>query len=90
MGCPPQVFTSVTPEQLVRIMKKAAAAGLRLEGNAGQVSHAAFSVSWHFDPANNTFTIQCTEHPFLAPCTLINSRIHELVQSCRFEMTVKA
>jgi hypothetical protein len=90
MACPPQVFTSVTPEQLVRIMKKAAAAGIRLEGSAGQITHSGLSVSWHFDPTNNTFTIQCFKRPFLTPCTLINSRIHELIQSCRFETTVKA
>jgi hypothetical protein len=87
MGCPPQVFTSVTPEQFARIMKTAAAAGLRLESNPGQISLSGFSVNWHFDPSKHTFTIQCTKCPLLTPCSLINGRIHELVQSCRFKTT---
>jgi len=90
MGCDAQVFTSVTPEQFARILKKAAESGLRLGGNRGELSHSGFSIAWHFDPDNNTFTVQCTKHPFLMPCTFINSRMHDLVQSCRLETTLNA
>ena len=80
MACPEQVFNSISAEQFALIVDKAAAAGININGHAGEMSRAGFSVRWEFEPATRTFTIQCIERPFLISCAAINNRIQELVR----------
>jgi hypothetical protein len=83
MTCPAQVFRSVTRDQFARIVQKAAAAGVVLDGHAGEVTHAAFALKWRFEPATGVFTVQCTRRPFIVSCSTINGRINELMDLCR-------
>jgi hypothetical protein len=79
MPCAAQVFSSVTVEQFGCIVAKAAASGIKLAGNADEMSRSGFTVNWQFDPAAATLTIQCTEHPFIVSCGTVNDRIHDIV-----------
>lgn len=83
MTCPAQVFRSVTRDQFARIVLKAAAAGISLEGQAGEVTHSAFVLKWRFEPAAGVFIVQCTQRPFIVSCATINGRINELMDLCR-------
>jgi hypothetical protein len=55
--------------------------GLSLSGNAGQASKQGFTVSWSYDPVAKVLEIQCLSAPFLVPCSTINGKIHDLVES---------
>jgi hypothetical protein len=83
MPCAAQVFSAVTTEQFSCIVAKAAAAGISITGNAGEMSKSGFKVQWQFDPAASTLTIQCIDHPFFVSCGTVNSRVHDIVEACQ-------
>jgi hypothetical protein len=83
MSCPPQAFHSVTPAQFARIVEKAAAAGIRIDGSSGELSHLAITIRWRFESETGVFAVQCTRRPFMVSCAQINSRIKELVGLCQ-------
>jgi hypothetical protein len=81
MSCAKQTFTGLTPDQFTALTAKAVASGLSLSGNAGQASKDGFTVSWTYDPIARVLEIQCLSAPFLVPCSSINGKIHDLVES---------
>jgi hypothetical protein len=81
-SCATQSFTNVSSDQFACLVAKANAAGIEISGNAGNASKDGITIQWKFDPGTNTLTIQCTSSPFLVPCGTINSKIHDLVDSC--------
>jgi hypothetical protein len=83
MPCAAQVFHPVTQEQFGAIAAKAAASDINLAGNSGEVSHSGFTITWAFDPASSTLTIQCTDHPFVVSCGTVNARIHDIVDAAQ-------
>jgi hypothetical protein len=89
MPCAAQVFGSVTVEQFGCIVAKAAADGINIVGNAGEMTHSGFTVNWRFDPAAATLTIQCTGHPFIVSCGTVNGRIHDIVDGCQHAAVVR-
>jgi hypothetical protein len=44
-------------------------------------SQSGFTVTWNYDPVAGVLEIQCVSAPFLVPCSTINGRIHEMVES---------
>jgi hypothetical protein len=82
MSCAKQTFSGLTPDQFTALIAKAGASGLSLTGNTGQAAKNGFTVSWNYDPAAGILEIQCLSAPFLVPCSTINGRIHDLVDSC--------
>ncbi len=82
MACAKQIFDQITQEHFGSIVQKAAEAGLPLAGNAGQASKSGFTVVWQYDPVGQLLEIQCLDAPFLVPCSMINGKIHDLVDSC--------
>jgi hypothetical protein len=81
MSCAKQTFTGLTPDQFAALAAKANASGLALSGNVGQASKSGFKVTWNYDPTAEVLEIQCVSAPFLVPCSTINGRIHDLVDS---------
>ena len=82
MPCAKQTFNQITQDQFNCLVQKAGASGLPLTGNTGQATKNGFNVSWNYDPSAQVLEIQCLAEPFLVPCSAINSKIHELVDSC--------
>jgi hypothetical protein len=81
MSCAKQTFTGLSPDQFTALGAKATASGLNLSGNSGQASKDGFTVTWSYDPAGRVLEIQCVSAPFLVPCSTINGRIHDMVES---------
>jgi len=81
-SCATQVFSNVTPAQFDCLSQNASAAGINISGNTGSASQDGITVEWTFDPTAATLSIQCTSAPFFALCGTINSKIHDLVESC--------
>jgi hypothetical protein len=81
MSCAKQTFSGLTQDQFTALAAKGAASGLALSGNRGQAAKNGFTVTWNYDPAAGVLEIQCVSAPFLVPCSTINGRIHDLVDS---------
>jgi hypothetical protein len=81
MSCAKQTFTGLTPDQFTALAAKGAASGLAVSGNQGQATKNGFKVTWNYDPTAGVLEIQCVSAPFLVPCSTINGRIHDLVDS---------
>ncbi len=63
--------------------KQAAAQyGIVVNSNSGSASKDGFTVAWKYDPAAQTLALQCTDSPWWAPCSLINSKINDAVEDC--------
>lgn len=80
--CPPQLFTSFTPDQFTCLLTKARAAGIAITATSGTSSKDGITIEWAFDPAAQTLSIQCTAAPFFIPCETINTTIQNLVAGC--------
>lgn len=75
----PQVFQGITLEQYARLVAKAKAAGIDLNGNSGTASKFGAEISWNYAPAAQELTLQCLKHPFFMSDADINTRLHSLV-----------
>ena len=85
-ACAAQVFSGISPDRFNCLIKEAAASGITISGNQGQtvIKHGLVSaqISWSFDPASQTLTLQYLNPGFLAPCDRVNGMLHDLVDSC--------
>ena len=82
-GCDPQTFSSITPTQFACIAQKAEeATGIVISGNSGTASQSGITISWNYDPAAQTLTIQCVDKPFFPTCGMIASQVQSLVDGC--------
>lgn len=79
-GCATQTFNSVSPAAWSCLKAKAADAGFPINSDAGSQSAQGFTISWAYDPAAQTLQITCTNSPFWATCSLINGKIHDLIE----------
>src|SRR5262249_49386138 len=79
--CEAQIFSNITRERWVGMQSKAGQLGVELAGDSGQASRQGFTFTWNYDESMQTLMIQCLEHPFFAPCALVNSKLKELVDS---------
>ena len=76
----PQTFNGISPQQYARLVEKAKAAGIDLQGNTGTASKYGVEVSWNYRPEAQELTLQCLKTPFFLSAADINSKIHSLVR----------
>lgn len=81
-SCATQSFSNITLDRFNCLVTKAKAAGINISGYSGSVSQDGITIAWTFEPTANTLSIQCTSAPFFVPCGTVNSKIHDLVDSC--------
>ncbi|HEX8325083.1 MAG TPA: hypothetical protein VF595_14355 [Tepidisphaeraceae bacterium] len=77
-ACDPVVFEDVSPEKWACLQAKIAAEGYAVTGDAGEATASGVTLTWAYDSAAQTLTIQCTKHPFVLPCALVNAKIKSL------------
>ncbi len=82
-GCKPQFFTAVDAATFNALQAKGKAAGLPIAGNEGQATTMGVTLRWHYDPAAQALTVECTDAPFFVPCSTVTARVQELVDGCR-------
>ena len=81
-GCEAVTVPGVTRAHLVSFLEQGARIGLPGlvgQGDRGEASHSGVTVQWNFDEAQGALTVQCTKSPMLLPCTMINTRIKEML-----------
>jgi len=79
--CEAQIFSNITRERWAGMQSKAGQLGVELSGDSGRASRQGFTFSWSYDESMQTLVIQCLEHPFFAPCSLVNAKLKELVDA---------
>ncbi len=83
MPCPRQTFSDFSQDQFDCLIRKGAAAGIAINGTTGQASTNGITVVWDYDAIGLKLELECTESPFFIPCAIIESKIRDLVESCR-------
>jgi hypothetical protein len=76
----PQVFKGVTPEQYARLVEKASASGIELNGNNGTASRFGVEIAWNYSPDTQELTLQCLNAPFFMSAADVDARIQKLVR----------
>jgi hypothetical protein len=80
-SCAAQTFDNISPAKWLSLQTRAAENNIDLTGDTGQTSREGFTFSWEYDSSTARLKIQCLEHPFWAPCSSVNGRIHDLVDA---------
>ncbi len=81
-GCTPQTFTGITAATLACLQAQGVAAGVPITGDTGTATTMGVTIRWSYDPASETLVIECTDAPFFVPCSVVHSRVSELIRSC--------
>ena len=55
---------------------------IMITADSGNAGADGFTVHWNYDPTSQILSIQCTDSPFLVPCSTINSKINDEVEAC--------
>ena len=76
----PQTFHGVTPERYARLVEKASAAGIPMDGNAGSAAKFGVEVAWNYSPETQELTIHCLRTPFFLNAGDVEAKIRSLVQ----------
>jgi hypothetical protein len=77
--CPAQSFPNITPDKWQALIEKGAQYQFPLGGDSGQSTEKEFTFCWQYDATSSILTIQCLDHPFLTPCSVINKKIQALI-----------
>jgi hypothetical protein len=78
-ACATQTFNGVSPTAWACLKAKAAAAGFPIASDSGAQSSQGFTITWAYDPNQQSLQVTCTDSPFWAPCSTINGKIHEVI-----------
>lgn len=76
----PQVFHGIAPEQYARLVEKARAAGIDLDGPSGTANKFGVEVSWSYVAATRELTLQTLKTPFFVNAADVDSKIQSLVK----------
>jgi hypothetical protein len=81
-SCATQTFTGIAEAEFNSLIQKTTASGIAISGNAGQASKDGITVRWLFDPARQSLELPCMNTPFFLSCGAVNSKLHDMVESC--------
>jgi hypothetical protein len=82
-GCSEQVFNGITQSRWDCIKQAIQARmGVAISTDSGTTSKSSFNMRWNFDPLTQILTIQCTDKPFIIPCSAIESTVTAIVNGC--------
>jgi hypothetical protein len=69
-ACNEQVFTGITPARWDCIREAMQGrTGVAITADSGAASKSGFTMRWNFDPVTQVLSVQCTEKPFIIPCS---------------------
>ena len=81
-SCGMQTFNNVNQGIWQCLCSKAAQYGVTISGDSGSASSHGFTVTWNYDPGAQTLQLQVTDKPWWAPCSTVNSKVHDEIDSC--------
>jgi hypothetical protein len=81
-ACAMQSFGNVTNDVWNCCKAAADKYGVEITTDSGSTTSHGFTVSWNYNAPNQVLQLQVTDKPFWAPCSLVNSKIHDAVDEC--------
>ncbi len=81
-ACAMLTYNNVTPAAWQCGVQFAADHGVQITSNQGSATVSGFTIAWNYNPSGQTVSLQCTDSPFIVPCSLINNFIDSTVQKC--------
>jgi len=81
-ACGMQSFSNVTADVWNCCKSTAANYGVQISSDSGSASSHGFTVNWNYDASSQVLQLQVTDKPFWAPCSIVNSKIHDAVDEC--------
>lgn len=63
-------------------IKQAVSQYIQNPPNAGTKTVDGFTIVWSYNPGNLQLQVQCTDSPWWAPCSTINSKINDVIDPC--------
>jgi hypothetical protein len=75
-------YNNVTSAAWSCCVNAAAQYGVQITGPSGEANKDGFTIVWNYNQGAQTLSIQCTDSPFWAPCSLINGKIDGAVEAC--------
>jgi hypothetical protein len=79
-ACDTQTFVGVSSAAWECLKAKAATEGITITADVGNYTQSGFTVAWSYDRNSQKLAMACTDRPFWAPCSTVNSKIHEFVE----------
>lgn len=80
MALPVQSFQGITPARFAAlaatVLEKV---GVAVSGNSGTASYKDYTLTWTYDPATETLTLQCLKKPLDVPAWIVQNKIRSLV-----------
>jgi hypothetical protein len=81
-ACGMQSFSNVNAGVWSCCQATAEKYGVTISGDTGSASAHGFTVNWNYDVQSQVLQLQVTDKPFWAPCSTVNSKIHDAVDEC--------
>lgn len=81
-ACAMLSYNNVTPSAWQCGVNLAKNYGVNITSNTGSASSSGFTIAWNYNPGAQTLQIQCTDSPWIVPCSVINSKINSEIESC--------
>lgn len=82
-ACDPNLFGNIDRPAFNRLIATLAKQYPNIDpsnvADTGQESGDGYTISWDFNEAAQTLTVQCLDSPWYAPCSAINEAIEEAV-----------
>ena len=84
MPCDARNYDKVTDAVFQCLAAKAAEFGIKISADSGTAKKSGFKISWNYDRAAKTLTLQCLDKPpVLFKCKDVNEKMDEVVNGCR-------
>ena len=81
MACEPLKYSGVDDAKWVRVRDLVGREyDIGIESDSGEASKKGFTLSWTYDPDQQTLEIQCLKKPFFVPCGAVNDRIKGIAE----------
>lgn len=90
MACSMQSFNNVTAGVWQCLVTKVGKYGVNITTNTGDAESHGVKVHWNYDPASQILQVQAMKTPFFIPCSLVNSKLHDVMDECYANNNVSA
>ena len=81
-GCAADTFPNVSAAAFDCLVAKAAKYGVKINSDSGSSSASGFTISWNYDRAGSSLTIQCLKKPIIFGCSTVRNQVKQQVQDC--------
>ncbi len=78
-SCPPMTFSGISPEKFAALLINAQSQGLQILSESGSTTYQGLDFTWNYDPTTESLNLHCTQKPIFVPCSMIESKIRNVL-----------